>query len=209
MRYLVHAILFISLLQSGCIGNNGPNAKIDLNVITINFCHRPVGETVVWNDVQIRNLGRDNLTISKMAIRGNATCAFEVSYPKTGANGKTMTASVPAEANAKNFSSWTIPASGAALIRVAYTPSAVGETDRADLLIESDSAKLDTQLVVVPMCGTGAAPASSEVSDAGDMPDASVPTETDVDDAGEADEATPECEACGARLKKGAPSCQL
>ena len=206
MRQHAYLIGIIFVWVTGCIGrNNEETGKLEKNVDSINFCHREMNATVVWNDVQLRNTGRGELTISKMAVRGNETCAFDVSYATGATASKPKSVAVPPERNAKSFKPVTLSPSGALLIRVAYTPSEIALEDRADLLISSDAENLDKQLVI-PMCGAGWYGTAVDggvgaVVDGGEVVDASIESE----DAGID---SMECEACSAPLDKDAPYCE-
>ena len=174
-----------------------------LNVDTINFCHRPVGETVIWSDVQVMSTGGGPLTLSKIAVRGDANCAFRVFYPETSASGKLNTRIAPDE-QAGHFAPIVIASGEAIVLRVAYTPSSDGVTDRADLVMTSNAVNIsdvDQKSVtsVIPMCGMG-------------DDDASNPSDLDAGagdvDGGDVLDAGLACDSCGKALKKGTPGCE-
>ncbi len=192
-------------LLAGCIGEDTENAKMVLNVDTINFCNRTLGETVVWNDVQITNTGRSDLLLSKIAVRGDDTCAFQVFYPEQTPAGKLKTRLAPQEQNSKGFSPVTVPPDQGILLKVVYTPSEIDKADHADLVIQSNASNLventeKTVTTVISMCGFGAAAESSTTAAAGDAgaeEDGGLPMDGGVP-----------CESCGKILKKGAPGCE-
>lgn len=202
MKQVILSILFF-LFVAGCVGSGANDAKMVLNVDAINFCNRPVGETVVWNDVQITNTSRGELTLSNIAIRGNATCAFEVSYPRENENGKLKTSTVKAEGNG-SFTPLVISPHQGIVLKVAYTPSSEGEDDQAALVITSNAANLnsgskETVTTVIPMCGVGVSADAFST----DLWDAGIEL-----DAGASDAGVLECKSCGKALKKGAPACE-
>jgi hypothetical protein len=206
MRQILHLFLLVVFLVSGCVGGSDEQSgKIELNVKNINFCNRPVGETVVWNDVQVRNTSSGVLTISMISVRGDANCSFQVFYPWTSATGKIKTNTAPQEANAKGFDPLLIDRSASILLKVAYTPSALGVLDRADLVIKTDAVNTNEN-IVIPMCGRGDFPV---LYDAGvfDSLDASISSDSsDPEDAGVNVDSS--CLSCGKNLKPGAPYCE-
>lgn len=207
MKQVILSISFLFLV-AGCVGSGTDDAKMVLNIDAVNFCSRAVGETVVWNDVQITNTSRGELTLSNIRIRGNATCAFEVSYPRESNAGKLKTSTVKPEGKG-SFTPLTIPPFQGIVLKVAYTPSGEGVTDQAALVIASNAANLnsgsdETVTTVIPMCGEGvnADALSIDVQDAGIDMDAGLDMDAGIPDAGAA-----ECKSCGKALKKGAPGC--
>ena len=198
MKQLI-SIIFVLFGVVGCVGSGSDDARMVLNVDTINFCNRPVGETVVWNDVQLLNASRGELTLSNIAIRGNETCAFEISYPRETVPGKLKTSNAKPEGS--SFAPLVVPSGQGIVLKVAYTPSGEGVTDTAALVITSDAANLnngpnETVTTVIPMCGVG------EKSDAS-LWDAGVELDGGDPDAGERS-----CGSCGKALKKGVPGCK-
>ncbi len=194
------AIILTGLALVGCIGNSSSSAKLELNAEQINFCGRPMDDTVFWNNLQLRNTGKGILTISSIAVRGDERCAFTCEYPDPSGNGKL----IPCVNEGTSFSPFALDAGHTLLLRVGYTPSSLEEGDVAALVIHSDAANLlegeaKTAVSEIGICGHGVAgDAPTDVDDA--AADAGVPMDGGTGDG--------ECVACGDLPEKGAPSCE-
>jgi len=180
-------------LLTGCLGEGSKaTSKLELNVDAVNFCDRVVGESFMWNDLQIRNTGKGPLTIRSIKIRGDAGCAFQCSY-----NSGNGIAKCPRESSSSKATSVTVADGDTLLVRVIYTPSTEDEADKATLVITSDADNLgeddvEWPVALVPMCGQGVGAADTE-GDAG----------APLVDAG-----PEECGDCGGPQKKSAPGCE-
>ena len=176
----------------GCLGNSASSPKLELNVDSINFCGRPVDDTVLWNNLQLRNPSKGVLTISSISIRGDEGCAFSCEYPDPGGSGALI--SCPAEGSSSR--AFALEGGRTLLVRIGYTPSSLGESDSAALIIESDASNLiedgaKTAVTAIGMCGFGVDETPS--ADAGVSADGGL-------EGGD-------CPACADLPEKGAPSC--
>jgi hypothetical protein len=199
MKRLIYLALIGSL--SGCLGGgNETTSKLKLNADAVNFCDRVVGESYVWNNLQLRNTGKGPLTVKSIQIRGDQGCAFQCFYDTGGGR----TSKCPRESGGGSVPPVTIFKGGTLLLRVIYEPGAEEYTDRATLVIATDADNLDDDgewhNLLIPLCGHGVADLSPE-GDAG--PDDGEDAGVSEGDAG----MTGDCGDCGKPLKKGAASC--
>lgn len=192
-RRIFIATVIFSVLW-GCNGSGNP--KLEANVESINFCNQALGESVVWNNLQLRNVGRDILNISRIRIRGDENCAFSCEYSRDGEILPCLN-----EDDDTAQTKISIKSRRTLLVRIKYTPSSSDEQDIAALVIESNAVNLETDeektdLLVLPMCGI--AGAGTVTGDAGDVQDGGL-LDAGVD--------VEECGACETVPEKGAPSC--
>lgn len=197
-------IIILSIWFFGCIGEGGKTtAKLELNVDTIHFCERTVGEPFVWNDLQLINTGKGPLTIKNIELRGDTGCAFACEY-RSDTRG---IVSCPRESKGTEGALVTIPKGAARLVRLTYTPSEAGYLDEAGLVITTDADNIgntgEWRQRVVSMCGQGVA--ADTDTEAGDSPDGGVGAEPD---GGLTTDAGTGCGSCGKAPKKGAPGCE-
>jgi hypothetical protein len=201
-------LYFIALIfvLTGCIGEGTKaTSKLELNVGSVNFCERTVGESFAWNDLQLLNTGKGPLDIQSILVRGDEGCAFQCFYRPTG---RTSLVACPPEGSGANALPASILAGETLLVRVVYTPGAEDNTDQATLVINTNADNTEPKnkngwgQVLVPLCGTGV-PADTDVEG-----DAGADSEPDggpsVLDGG----APGDCGDCGAPLPKGAPGCE-
>jgi hypothetical protein len=194
-----HFFIATVIISAVCGCNKSGAPKLEVNVESINFCNQAPEERAVWNNLQLRNVGRGTLDIFGIRIRGDEGCAFSCEYSQNG-----ELVSCPNENDNSVQPKISIDEDTTLLVRIEYMPSSSETEDSAALVIESNAENLGTgeektELLVLPMCGNGNTAAGA--GDAGDeTPDGG------LSDGG-ASAALEDCGACETVPEKGAPSC--
>lgn len=207
-----------AIFAASCINSGASDkSRLELNVETINFCEKEVGKTFHWNDLQLRNTGKDPTTISGIALRGNESCAYRCFYerPPAAVGGEPTLEPCAEEGSAAQFAPIEIAPGTTFLMRMSYTPTAVGVVDRAALVIATDagnqtSDEEETATLVVTICGKGieAAPPEPGTDAGAPDPDGGVDASVPVDTTSpETADAGGDCPVCGAPPEPGAPGC--
>jgi hypothetical protein len=160
-------VLFVFWVVVGAIGcsvssdNDYPEIQVSVATeVGINMCAKEVGKTFTWQNFQIRNIGDAELTVSQIAIRGDAECAFKCYRGADDLEDPTKTYACPAEGSSPGSFQMTIPPGESQILKIEYTPSGENFEDQAALVITSDTNDDDSedelwQKLVVPMCGIG------------------------------------------------------
>jgi hypothetical protein len=204
-KYLITLMLIMVLFLCGCsISNDDGQGAITINYESINLCNKPMDETFTWQNFQIQSTGWSDLTITNIEVRGDANCAFQVYRPAANGESPDQIYLCPGEAESSPSFKLKIAPGSVQILKIDYTPSALGVLDRADLIISSNAGRR----LVIPMCGVGIALQQSEPESPLDGgADASADSGTDVDVDTDSDSGTIGCTECGDPLEVGAPEC--
>lgn len=163
----------VALGAAACAGGSDDDRpELEVAPLEANMCFKELGESFDWAGLQLTNVGDAPLVVTNLEVRGDATCAFRCF--REPADGEDPTGSYPCpqeEENAPGFV-MTIMPSDLRFVRLVYTPSAADSTDRAALVITSNSADLladgaELGALEIPLCGTGIEPGGFEPPDAG------------------------------------------
>ena len=196
LRHVTIALPFLLGAAACTGGSTTASPELVVAPLEVNMCFKELGSSHEWQGLQLRNAGDAELVITNIEVRGDESCAFRCYREPIAGEDPTGTYPCPQEEEADPGFVMTLPPYDIHFVRLVYTPSEVDVTDRAMLVITSNSAEhvaegAELGTVEVPVCGTGIEPGSFDPPDAG--PDAGV-------DGGV------ECPAC-ANIPPGADWC--
>jgi hypothetical protein len=179
-RLFLSALMMILVWSSGCVDGGGTNKKpaLQVNFVEINMCFKEVGQTYTWQNMQMVNTGSADLTIAAVEIRGDVNCAFKCFREPADTEPSDQFYECKNEHENSAPFQMTVPPGEARILKIEFTPSQVGVTDKAALAITSDASNFTVsseavdgtaddyiwQKRLVPMCGTGI---DTELADGG------------------------------------------
>ena len=129
-----------------------PEITIDVSPVSLGERSIASDAEALRFDLQLLNLGDEELVINEVRLRGDGGCAFTLSDPDQ----------------------WSLYRGESSFVRGWYQPTTAGE-DHVALEVESNAANFP--LLVVPVCGRGVA----EVGEQGAPVECLVPEETAAD----------------------------
>jgi hypothetical protein len=166
-------LLSFAIALGACTSSGGVSApRLSVNETEINMCVKTAGVPYVWRNFQMTNTGDSDLLVANVEVRGDSSCAFECLREPLPGEPADAPVPCPQEEEDKPAFALVLTPGATTFLTVAYTPSEVGSTDQAALVITSNSAEGltgDAKLgvLVVPMCGQGGAAPSDAGVDGG------------------------------------------
>ena len=136
---LIFSLLFVVACTAG---SNESKKTTEVQIISpeIPLCDKLFipGDTIVWQNFQMRNITSVDWNIYNIEVRGNSNCAFKV-YRDESLMGETGMKLCPEESSDNPPLGLVVPYKNSTVLRVEYTPSQEGIMDYATIVITSNA----------------------------------------------------------------------